>query len=355
MSERPILVAGGAGFIGANFVHHVVSLGNDVVTLDALTYAGNRASLASFEGNSRHTFVEGSISDRGLIDKLLAERRPRAIVNFAAESHVDRSIDGPAAFIETNILGVFQFLEATRAYLANEAAGANDEFRFVHVSTDEVYGSIDEGAAAEGSRYAPNSPYAASKAAADHLVRAWHRTYDLPAIVTNSSNNYGPFQFPEKLIPLMIVQAIEEGSLPIYGDGRQVRDWIHVEDHCRAIAAVLERGGPGESYNVGGGDPHANLDVVERLCAIFDRLRPRPGGGAHAELIEHVEDRPGHDQRYAIDSTKICDELGWRPEIGFDEGLERTVRWYLDNADWTASARARYKGERLGRTDGRAA
>ena len=355
MSEQPLLVTGGAGFIGANFVHHLVSRGSHVVTLDALTYAGNRASLAALDHDDRHTFVEGSICDRGLLGRLFDEHRPRAVINFAAESHVDRSIDGPAAFIDTNVVGVFELLEAARIHHNKSSAKADGEFRFLHVSTDEVYGSIAEGAFTETSPYAPSSPYAASKAAADHLVRAWHRTYDLPAVITNCSNNYGPYQFPEKLIPLMIAKALEEEPLPVYGDGQQVRDWVHVADHCRALDMVLSDGVLGETYNVGGGAEHANLNVVERLSAILDRLRPRSGGGSYAELIEHVADRPGHDVRYAIDATKINDALGWRPEIDFDDGLEQTVRWYLDNTDWSKSARASYGGERLGRADGRAA
>lgn len=343
-TARPILVTGGAGFIGANFVHYMIGQGHRVVTLDALTYAGNRASLAPLDDNPAHTFVEGSIADRSTVDRLIEAHRPRAIVNFAAESHVDRSIDGPAAFVETNIVGAFTLLEAARAHIRD----GDTAFRFLHVSTDEVYGSIADGCFTEVSPYAPNSPYAASKAAADHLVRAYHRTYDLPAIVTNCSNNYGPFQFPEKLIPLIILNALDGRPLPVYGDGRQVRDWIHVADHCRAIAMVLDRGRPGETYLVGGGGEHENIEIVRKICTILDRLRPDPNGGSRTSLIEHVADRPGHDRRYAIDFGKLRRELNWRPEIGLDEGLGQTIRWYLDNRSWWEPLQGRYDGRRLG-------
>ena len=341
---RPILVTGGAGFIGANFVHHMVDAGNRVVTLDALTYAGNRASLAALEAGSNHVFVEGSICDRALVDRLLAAHRPRAIVNFAAESHVDRSIDRPGEFVETNVVGTYTLLEAARRYV-DTVGGA---FRFLHVSTDEVYGSIDEGRFTEASPYAPNSPYAASKAAADHLVRAYHRTYGLAAIVTNCSNNYGPYQFPEKLIPLIILNAVDGRSLPVYGDGRQVRDWIFVTDHCRAVAAVLEDGRPGETYLVGAEEVHENIEIVRKICAVLDRLHPASSGRPYASLIEHVADRPGHDRRYAIDSSKLRREFGWRPDVSVEDGIERTICWYLDNRDWWLPLRGRYDGRRLG-------
>lgn len=342
VDDGKIIVTGGAGFIGSNFVHHMVANGVDVITLDALTYAGNRANLAALDNNPRHHFVEGSIADRDLVAALLSEHNPRGVINFAAESHVDRSIDGPADFIETNIVGVFVMLEAIRAYRPT------DDFRFLHVSTDEVFGSIVEGQFTEDSTYAPNSPYAASKASADHLVRAWHATYGLPAIVTNCSNNYGPFQFPEKLIPLMILKALREEPLPVYGDGRQVRDWIHVEDHCRALATVLEKGVLGETYIVGSEAPRENIDVVTRLCEILDRRRPRANGKPYLDLIQYVEDRPGHDLRYAVDSTKIRRELGWQSELGFEQGLERTVNWYLENTDWIETVQSKYNGARLG-------
>ena len=322
-----------------------------MITLDALTYAGNRANLASLDGDPQHSFVHGSITDGALIDTLLAEHSPRAIVNFAAESHVDRSIDGPKDFIDTNIVGVYTLLESIRAYYI-ESARANSEtaFRFLHVSTDEVYGSIETGEFTENSPYSPNSPYAASKASADHLVHAWQKTFGIPAIVTNCTNNYGPFQFPEKLIPLMITKALAEQPLPIYGNGLQVRDWVHVEDHCRALSMVLEHGIPGETYIVGGNASRQNLEVVRHICDILDRLRPRTSGKPYTELIEHVTDRPAHDTRYAVDSAKIQAEIGWRPEYDFKSGIEQTVNWYLDNEDWIDVVREKYDGRRLGRT-----
>ncbi len=322
MNERPILVTGGAGFIGSNFVHHMISQGKSVITLDALTYAGSRENLHDVSDNPLHEFVEGSISDQALVRNLLVTREPWAIVNFAAESHVDRSIEGPAAFVDSNIVGVFVLLETFQKFIATRGQA---EFRFLHVSTDEVYGSADEEAFHESTAYAPNSPYAASKAAADHLTRAWHKTYGLPTIITNCSNNYGPYQFPEKLIPLLITKALEEQPLPVYGDGKQRRDWLHVSDHCRGLQMALESGRPGETYNIGFGQDVENLHVVHRLCAILDRLRPRTSGAAYAELVKHVDDRPGHDRRYAINTEKICRELGWQPEISFDAGLETTV------------------------------
>ena len=348
MIRHTILVTGGAGFIGANFARHAVASERRVVVLDALTYAGNRANLADLASHPNHVFVEGSIADRALVGRLLAEYRPGAIVNFAAETHVDRSIDGPGAFVRTNVDGVFELLEAVRAHLSGPA-GAIGGFRFVQVSTDEVYGSAADGAFAEDSRCAPSSPYAASKAAADHLVQAWHRTYGVPAIVTRCSNNYGPYQFPEKLIPLTIANALDEKAIPVYGDGMQVRDWLHVDDHCRALELVLDRGAPGESYNIGGGATCSNIETVTRLCRILDGLRPRARGRRHAALIAHVADRPGHDRRYALDCRKISKDLGWRPTVDFGRGLERTVQWYLANPEWWRDIRcSRYGGERLG-------
>lgn len=340
-----ILVTGGAGFIGANFVHHV--LGNAdtrVVNLDLLTYAGNRESLAGLP-DGRHVLVEGDICDGPLVRRLLDEHRPEAIVHFAAESHVDRSIDDPGAFIRTNVVGTQTLLDAALDYWQG---GASD-FRFVHVSTDEVYGTLgpDEPGFTETHRYAPNSPYAASKAAADHLARAWQRTYGLPVMITNCSNNYGPFQFPEKLIPLMLINALEGEKLPVYGDGQQRRDWLFVTDHCRAIERVLEAGKPGRVYNIGGNAEMANLDVVHLLCDLLDERVP--GKRPRRELIEYVSDRPGHDRRYAIDATRIRDELGWEPSVDFTAGLARTVDWYLENRDWWQRIRdGRYRSERLG-------
>ena len=330
-----ILVTGGAGFIGSNFVRRMIAADAcQVVNLDQLTYAGNLASLTDVLDHPRHVLVEGDIGDRDLVAKLLDRHRPLAIVNFAAESHVDRSIDGPAPFIQTNILGTFQLLDAARSYWERLPADDRDQFRFLQVSTDEVYGSLGpRGRFTEDTRYAPNSPYAASKAAADHLVRAYHRTYGLPTIITNSSNNYGPYQFPEKMIPLMIQNTLERKPLPVYGDGRHVRDWLFVEDHCEALRLVLQRGSPGEQYNVGGDAERTNLQVVQTICETVDRLcpgRPLPS----TSLITFVEDRPGHDRRYAIDARKIRRELGWRPRHGFQSGLEATVRWYLDNQRW---------------------
>jgi len=333
-----ILVTGGAGFIGSNFVlDWIAATGEPVVNLDALTYAGNRENLAALDGDLRHRFVHGDIRDRALVDRLLAEHRPRAIVHLAAESHVDRSIHGPAAFVQTNVEGTFTLLEAARAHVACADAATREAFRFVHVSTDEVYGSLaaDEPPFTERRAYEPNSPYSASKAASDHLARAWFRTYGLPVITTNCSNNYGAFHFPEKLIPLMIVNALAGKPLPVYGDGRQVRDWLYVADHCAALRTVLERGVPGETYNVGGWNEQANLDIVHTICALLDELRPDPKG-SYARLVTHVADRPGHDRRYAIDARKIERELGWRPAETFATGIRKTVRWYLDHADWVA-------------------
>jgi len=336
-----ILVTGGAGFIGANFVlKWLAAEGEPVVNLDALTYAGNLASLAPLAGDARHVFVRGDIGDRALLTRLLAEHKPRAVVHFAAESHVDRSIHGPAAFVRTNVVGTFELLEAVRAYWSALDEPARAAFRFLHVSTDEVYGSLgrDDPAFSETTAYAPNSPYSASKAGSDHLVRAYHHTYGLPTVTTNCSNNYGPLQFPEKLVPLMIANALEGKPLPVYGDGQQVRDWLYVADHCAAIRVALARGRPGETYNVGGNSERANLDVVHALCDTLQELAPRAGG--YRPLITFVADRPGHDRRYAIDARKIAGELGWTPRETFETGLARTVRWYLDHADWVAEVKS---------------
>jgi dTDP-glucose 4,6-dehydratase len=345
-----ILVTGGAGFIGGNFVLGAIAAGARVVNLDALTYAGNLDTLASVQSHPDHVFVHGSIDDRPLVDRLLAEHRPRAIINFAAESHVDRSIDGPAAFVQTNIVGTLVLLEAARDFWARMPTRERETFRFLHVSTDEVFGSLgDSGYFTETTRYAPNSPYSASKAAADHLVRAFHHTFGLPVLTTNCSNNYGPYQFPEKLIPLMILKAVKGEPLPVYGDGLNVRDWLHVADHCDAIVRVLERGRTGETYNIGGNAERRNLDLVRGICRLIDARMPRPDGLPRASQISFVQDRPGHDRRYAIDAGKIRDELGWTPSISFEEGLERTVAWYLDNREWVTRVQTGvYRGERLG-------
>jgi len=332
-----VLVTGGAGFIGTNFVLDWLSLGlGTIVNLDKLTYAGNRDNLAGIAADPRHFFVEGDIGDVELVAKLLSEHRPVAIVNFAAESHVDRSIHGPAEFIETNIVGTYRLLESTRAYIRMLSTPEQEAFRFLHVSTDEVFGSLDlqDPSFDESNRYQPNSPYSASKAASDHLVRAWHHTYGLPIVITNCSNNYGPFQFPEKLIPLTINHALTNRPLPLYGDGRQRRDWLHVTDHCAAIRAVLQRGRVGETYNIGGRSEKANIDVVHALCDILDVERPRADGCSYRQQIEFVGDRPGHDRRYSIDAAKIERDLGWKPAESFETGLAKTVRWYLDNAKW---------------------
>ena len=337
-----ILVTGGAGFIGSNFVlDWLASRDEPVVNLDALTYAGNPQNLASLAGDARHVFVHGDIGDRARVDQLLATHRPRAIVHFAAESHVDRSILGPGAFIKTNVEGTFTLLEAARAYWSTLEGDARSGFRFQHVSTDEVYGSLapDAPAFTETHPYEPNSPYSASKAASDHLVRAWFHTFGLPVLTTNCSNNYGPFHFPEKLIPLMIVNALAGKPLPIYGDGLQVRDWLYVKDHCSAIRAVIDGGRPGEVYNIGGWNEMANRDIVLTVCSLLDEMRPDPAG-PYARLITHVKDRPGHDRRYAIDARKIERELGWRPAETFDSGIRKTVRWYLDRTDWVANVQS---------------
>ena len=344
------MVTGGAGFIGGNFVLDAVRRGFRVVNLDALTYAGNRDTLASLDRESNHVFVHGDIGDRALVNVLLAEHRPDAVLNFAAESHVDRSIDGPAAFIQTNVVGTLALLEAVRDYWKGLEGEAAATFRFLHVSTDEVYGSLGEtGKFSETTPYEPNSPYSASKAASDHLVRAFHHTYGLPTLTTNCSNNYGPYHFPEKLIPLVIAKALAGEPLPVYGDGKQVRDWLFVTDHCAAIRAVLEKGRIGETYNVGGNAEMQNIEVVHAICALLDQRRPRADGLPRASQITHVADRPGHDRRYAIDAGKLRDELGWEPRYSFEQGIAETVDWYLANQDWVQRVLdGSYRLERIG-------
>jgi len=333
-----ILVTGGAGFIGGNFVLDWLTDPNaeGIVNLDKLTYAGNLATLDSLKNDSRHLFIHGDIGNQELVTKLLKEHQPRAIVNFAAESHVDRSIHGPAEFVHTNIVGTFNLLECARVYWNTLDEGKKAAFRFHHVSTDEVYGSLSasDPAFTEANPYEPNSPYSASKAASDHLVRAWFHTYGFPVVTTNCSNNYGPYHFPEKLIPLVILNALNSKSLPIYGDGQQVRDWLYVGDHCSAIREVLFKGRLGETYNIGGWNEKANIDVVKTICSILDVLKPRADGRSYAEQITFVKDRPGHDRRYAIDASKIKRELGWKPKETFDSGIKKTVQWYLDNPVW---------------------
>ena len=332
-----ILVTGGAGFIGSNFVHAWLAQHDEVlVNLDKLTYAGNLRNLHALAGDSRHHFVQGDIGDTTLVSQLLATHQPRAVLHFAAESHVDRSIHGPMDFIQTNVVGTFQLLESVRAYWSGLDDQSRQAFRFLHVSTDEVYGSLaaDAPAFSETHTYEPNSPYSASKAASDHLVRAWHHTYGLPVLTTNCSNNYGPYHFPEKLIPLVIYNALAGKPLPIYGDGQQVRDWLYVEDHCKAIMRVLQDGRLGETYNVGGWNEKPNIEVVRTLCALLDELQPRADGQSYATQMTFVKDRPGHDRRYAIDARKLERELGWRPEETFETGLRKTVQWYLSHGDW---------------------
>ncbi len=338
-----ILVTGGAGFIGANFVLEWLEHRDEpVLNLDKLTYAGNLHNLDSLQGDSRHIFVQGDIGDRALLERLLAEHRPRAIINFAAESHVDRSIHGPEDFIQTNVVGTFRLLEAVRHHWQSLAAPEQQAFRFLHVSTDEIYGTLEPDAPAftETHNVEPNSPYSASKAASDHLVRAWHHTYGLPVLTTNCSNNYGPLHFPEKLIPLMIVNALAGKPLPIYGDGMQVRDWLYVRDHCRAIARVLDAGRLGEVYNIGGWNEKPNIDIAHTVCALLDELRPRADGQSYRQQITYVTDRPGHDRRYAIDAQKIERELGWKPAETFETGIRKTVQWYLDNPEWVAQVQS---------------
>ena len=334
-----LLVTGCAGFIGSNFVHTALATSDErIVNLDKLTYAGNLANLASLRDDPRHVFVHGDIGDRALVEQLLRDHRPRAVVNFAAESHVDRSIHGPGDFIQTNVMGTFQLLEAVRGHWQALPADEQSAFRFLHVSTDEVYGTLSptDPPFAETHPYEPNSPYSASKAASDHLVRAWHHTYGLPVLTTNCSNNYGPYHFPEKLIPLVIHNALAGKPLPIYGDGQQVRDWLYVEDHCRAILRVLQAGQVGETYNVGGWNEKPNLDVVHTICHRLDAVRPRADGASYASQITFVKDRPGHDRRYAIDARKIERELGWKPEETFESGITKTIDWYLANTQWVA-------------------
>ena len=344
------LVTGGAGFIGGNFVLEAVRLGHRVINLDALTYAGNLQTLASIENDPNHVFVHGDIGDRELVDRLLAEHQPDAVLNFAAESHVDRSIDGPGAFIQTNVVGTLALLESVRDYWKALPDATRDAFRFLHVSTDEVYGTLGEtGKFTETTPYAPNSPYSASKAASDHLVRAFHHTYGLPVLTTNCSNNYGPYHFPEKLIPLVIAKALADEPLPVYGDGQQVRDWLFVTDHCEAIRTVLEKGRVGETYNVGGDAERRNLEVVETICGLLDERRPRDDGQPRSSQITFVADRPGHDRRYAIDASKLQGELGWRPKHSFEEGIATTVDWYLANQDWVQHILdGSYRLERMG-------
>jgi len=345
-----LLVTGGAGFIGGNFVLGAVAAGARVVNLDALTYAGNLDTLAPLHANPKHVFVRGDIGDRREVDRLLSEHRPRAILNFAAESHVDRSIDGPAAFIQTNVVGTLVLLEAARDYWLTLTGRERADFRFLQVSTDEVYGSLGiDGYFVETTPYAPNSPYSASKAASDHLVRSFHHTYGLPVVTTHCSNNYGPYQFPDKLIPLMTLKTVAGESLPVYGDGGNVRDWLHVADHCAAIVRVLEAGKVGQTYNIGGNSERRNIDLVREICRLIDARVPRPDGLPRESQITFVEDRPGHDRRYAIDAGKIRADLGWVPSVSFERGLTLTLDWYLTNSQWVMRAQTgRYRGERLG-------
>ena len=344
------LVTGGAGFIGGNFVLEAVARGVKVVNLDALTYAGNLDTLSSLAGNPAHVFVQGDIGDRALVTRLLAEHRPDAVLNFAAESHVDRSIDGPGAFVQTNVVGTLGLLEAVRDYWKGLEVGAKEAFRFLHVSTDEVYGTLGAtGKFTETTPYAPNSPYSASKAASDHLVRAFHHTYGLPVLTTNCSNNYGPYHFPEKLIPLVIAKALAGEALPVYGDGKQVRDWLFVSDHCEAIRTVLAKGRVGETYNVGGNSERENIQVVKAICALLDQRRPRADGQPREAQITFVTDRPGHDRRYAIDASKLKNELGWEPKHSFEQGIAATVDWYLSHQDWVDRVLdGSYRLERIG-------
>ncbi|MCP4193596.1 MAG: dTDP-glucose 4,6-dehydratase [Planctomycetaceae bacterium] len=354
-NEQPqtVLITGGAGFIGSCFVRLLIADGAKVVNLDRLTYAGNLDSLAEVADCENHTFVEGDIGDAPLVTRLLKEHQPDAIVNFAAESHVDRSIDGPRDFVQTNVVGTFELLMAARAHWDQLSKQQRDDFRFLHISTDEVYGSLGTtGRFKETTAYAPNSPYSASKAASDHFVRAFHHTYGLPVLTTNCSNNYGPYQFPEKLIPLMILNTIEGKPLPIYGDGQNIRDWLYVEDHCRAIRCVLEKGAVGEVYNIGGDCERANITVVKEICRIVDELQPDLAHAPCVSLIEFVTDRPGHDRRYAIDCTKLQTELGWKPLETFESGLQKTIEWYLRSPQWVERVTSgKYRRERLGTLD----
>ncbi len=349
-NKAVLLVTGGAGFIGSNFVLMAIEAGHTVINVDALTYAGNTESLKSIEANSQHHFFHADIADKDKMVELLNHHQPDAIVNFAAESHVDRSIDGPAAFIQTNVVGTLNLLECARDYWRALEGAKQDEFRFLHVSTDEVYGSLGEtGAFTEQTAFAPNSPYSASKAASDHLVRAFHHTYGLPTVTTNCSNNYGPHQFPEKLIPLIIQKALSGAALPIYGDGRNIRDWLYVTDHCTAIAKVLEAGRVGETYNVGGDAERENIAVVKAICSVLDSKQPRNDGKSYTEQMTFVKDRPGHDRRYAIDATKIKSELGWHATLSFEQGIEKTIDWYLNHQDWVQRVLdGSYRLERIG-------
>ncbi|MFO0788227.1 MAG: dTDP-glucose 4,6-dehydratase [Pirellulales bacterium] len=350
--QQAILITGGAGFIGGWLVKHILAEQPraQVVNLDKLTYAGNLESLGAVRQDPRHTFVQGDVADAALVHELLVKTRPAAIVHLAAESHVDRSIDGPADFVETNVVGTFTMLDVARDYWATLSPAERQRFRFVHVSTDEVFGTLGpQGKFHEHTPYAPRSPYSATKAAADHLVRAYYETYGLPTIITNCSNNFGPFQFPEKLIPLMVWNAVEGKPLPVYGDGKQIRDWLYVEDHCHALRMVLELGKPGETYNVGANCERTNLEIVEHVCRLVDELRPQLPHVPTSQLIQHVADRPGHDRRYAIDATKLQREVGWKPRHSFDAALAKTVRWYLENAEWFERVTSgKYERERLG-------
>lgn len=350
-----ILVTGGAGFIGSNFVLQWCNQTDErVINLDALTYAGNLGNLVSLKGSDQNLFVHGDIRDAALLQRLFAEHSPRAVLHFAAESHVDRSIHGPEAFVDTNVMGTFRLLEAARAHWNTLQGEAQQAFRFLHVSTDEVYGTLGpkDPAFTETTPYAPNSPYSASKASSDMLVRAYHHTYGLPVLTTNCSNNYGPYHFPEKLIPLMIVNALAGKPLPVYGDGQQIRDWLYVEDHCAAICRVLQAGTPGETYNVGGWNEKANIDIVRTICTLLDELQPRADGRGYAEQIAYVQDRPGHDRRYAIDARKIERELGWKPAETFETGIRKTVQWYLDNPEWVANVQSGAYREWVGKQYG---
>lgn len=345
-----ILITGGAGFIGSNLVHLALEEGHQVIVLDKLTYAGNLDSLSDIENHPAFSFIRGDIADSALVSKILEDHNPQAVMNLAAESHVDRSIDGPEDFIQTNIVGTFRILESCRYHWNALPKEGKDAFRFLHVSTDEVFGSLgQEGYFTESTSYAPNSPYSASKASSDHLVRAYNRTYGLPTLITNCSNNYGPYQFPEKLIPLMINSATRGKALPVYGDGQNIRDWLYVEDHCRALLLALEKGTPGETYNIGGNSERTNIHIVETLCSLLGELTPREDGKSYREQITFVKDRPGHDRRYAIDASKIERDLGWKPLETFETGIRKTVAWYLENSDWLENIfSGNYRMERLG-------